>query len=513
MSIPVIDIFAGPGGLGEGFCSVFDKSGKRVFRIALSIEKDVSAHQTLLLRSFTRQFERDEIPTEYYQFVRGETNVDILKDRWPRQWQTAEEESWHATIGEEDGGISPTEVDRRIKRALRGAREWVLVGGPPCQAYSIVGRSRTGGIRPDDPRVYLYREYYRILAVHAPPIFVMENVKGLLSARLNQERIFDQILRDLKDPADSYAKLKGRAKVIAHHGYRIFSLTSGGQMDILGSDSSLRDYVVKCEDYGIPQKRHRVILLGVRSDINVVPNVLKRSGGVVSLSLAIKDLPRIRGGLSERSDADLAWKTSIARTLNNGFSGLSGDVRRKIQSHIRGLRIPRWGRGSEFIPSRTSVEFLKDWYFDRKLGGVCNHHSKEHMEADLQRYFFAACFAQIHRRSPKLGDFPERLLPKHENAQEGVRGEKFADRFRVQLWREPATTITSHLAKDGHYYIHPDPMQCRSLTVREAARLQTFPDNYFFCGPKTEQYKQVGNAVPPLLARQIASIVHRLFPA
>ena len=133
------------------------------------------------------------------------------------------------------------------------------------------------------------------------------------------------------------------------------------------------------------------------------------------------------------------------------------------------------------------------------------------MPEDLLRYFYAACYATVHGKAAKLRDFPARLLPKHKNVSLALKGGYFQDRFRVQLATQPSTTITSHIAKDGHHFIHPDPAQCRSLTPREAARLQSFPDNYFFCGPRTAQYRQIGNAVPPLLARGIADVVAGVF--
>ena len=155
---------------------------------------------------------------------------------------------------------------------------------------------------------------------------------------------------------------------------------------------------------------------------------------------------------------------------------------------------------------------LSEWYVrDSHNTSVLNHEPRSHMASDLVRYLFCSSFGKAHGRSPKLGDFPAELLPDHKNLLQGTAAAPFTDRFRVQLADHPSSTVTSHISKDGHYYIHHDPSQCRSLSVREAARLQTFPDDYLFEGNRTQQYHQVGNAVPPWLAKQIAEIVVELF--
>ena len=158
--------------------------------------------------------------------------------------------------------------------------------------------------------------------------------------------------------------------------------------------------------------------------------------------------------------------------------------------------MPRKKRGGEFIAHESLPSLYKEWFYDRKLKGVINHSTRSHIRGDLHRYLFVSAFGLVQRRSPTLRDFPRQLLPAHSNVRRALGGGNFADRFRVQLYDRPSTMITSHISKDGHYYVHPDPSQCRSLTVREAARLQTFPDNYFFTGGRTGQYVQVGTWSP-----------------
>ena len=269
------------------------------------------------------------------------------------------------------------------------------------------------------------------------------------------------------------------------------------------------------EDHGIPQARHRLIILGIREDVGIeeIPLRLNRQTPV-SLASAIGDLPRIRSGLSKESDNAGAWQERITELTGSVWYrelvGKNQALRTQVDRALQAIVKCELTRGDDWFGSVTQPALHPLWFGDRKIKGVFNHQTRGHKHEDLHRYLYASCYAKTLNNSPLMKDFPKELLPDHKNIGEAVAGKKFADRFRVQVADRPSTTITSHISKDGHYYIHPDPTQCRSLTVREAARLQTFPDNYFFCGPRTSQYTQVGNAVPPFLAHQIAEIVHAI---
>ncbi len=325
------------------------------------------------------------------------------------------------------------------------------------------------------------------------------------------------IKRDLEDPGRAVPDARKPAT------YRIFSLTPPSALMLLEPEELVaNDFVVRFEDYGIPQRRHRLILIGVREDLVHSDGadllmIEKQRFDRPNVGDAINGLPPVRSNITKETDSDESW-LGLIREFCSGVSGVVEELsdQRLIDALTRvpgSLDIPAAGVGAEFVPGPVDVGFAREWILDSRLGGSVNHSTRGHMRGDLQRYLFAAVFAQIHGVSPRLADFPNALLPRHRNVRPGRRDQAFADRFRVQIAGQPATTITSHIFKDGHYYIHPDPVQCRSLTVREAARIQTFPDNYFFEGPRTAQYAQVGNAVPPLaalhVARRVAEILGR----
>ncbi len=509
MPVPIIDLFAGPGGLGEGFCQVGFREGRPFFQIGLSVEKDSAAHRTLKLRSFFRQFPYGEAPEEYYEYLADGRTPEALYslDKYSEQADAADREAWYATLRTDESFNAV--LDERIRIALQGRENWLLIGGPPCQAYSLAGRVRNKGVKDYNPekdeRHFLYQEYLRIIAVHRPAVFVMENVKGILSSRINGDRIFEQIENDLRRPAGEEGCQ-----------YKIFSLgKEPEEFDTDGPVFKKEDFILESEKYGIPQARHRVILLGVRADLckgDLKPQILAKEEEVAVYR--VLRLPRLRSGLSRGKDDKHDWRKAVRSfPVNQVRDEICRIADRRVLDAIwealQNISLPHEDLGGNFVNRNSGSlqhDFFAQWFEDEKLNGVLNHSARSHMISDLHRYLYASCFAKVKFRSPKMHEFPEVLKPNHKNRDTG----HFNDRFRVQLSGRPATTITSHISKDGHYYIHYDPTQCRSLTVREAARLQTFPDNYFFCGNRTQQYVQVGNAVPPLLANKIAHIVKDL---
>jgi len=528
-AISVIDLFAGPGGLGEGFSAYKARGRGNPFRISMSVEMERHAHRTLRLRSFYRHYSTNNkrIPESYYRVLRGEIDDTALgSGSCNEAWRAAEYEAIHATLGTNDGDAI---VSDRIhsEKLHKSSVPVVLLGGPPCQAYSLVGRARNRGIAgyraEDDGRHILYRQYLKAITTTWPVAFIMENVKGILSSRLNGEKIFPQILEDLREPLRSMGYQSGSKKSNRYRLQPVVMEDPGSSRMLLDADDP-RKYLVRCEEHGIPQKRHRVFVVGIREDIDCSIEPLRPQNERTSLWSVIGDLPpqlskvstRFSKGNKKCSDdvhvAAKSFMTDLA--LKQIRRDCGEDIERACKKYLHTKSNSIHSNTEDFIEADLQItnsgSELSKWLIDKDLNGVCNHVAKSHMPSDLARYLFASVYAKLRDRSPNLQDYPTRLLPKHANARTSS-GEApiFNDRFRVQLSGEPATTVTSHLAKDGHYFIHPDPQQIRSLTVREAARIQTFPDNYYFCGPRTSQYQQVGNAVPPYFALKIAKVLYK----
>ena len=423
------------------------------------------------------------------------------------QWEAACCEAHQLTLGEDDDRLDQL-LNEKI--GTNSTTPWVLVGGPPCQAFSLAGRSRNAGIKEyvaaADTRHFLYRHYLHILSKYRPSVFILENVKGMLSSSVDGTRMFPKILTDLRHPGGPDGPVYKVIPMARRH-HRI------------DEDPAEADFLLRAEQLGVPQARHRVVLLGIRDDLQIADDALldPSADNTAHVCQALSGLPELRSSLTDSDVAD--WKQAanriLARTAEKSRSTDPAVAKAlSVQAAATMLRVDP-GTGGRYIRQGTNVwrpdggkvlpPALRQWLFDDRLKGTLNHYSRGHMQADLERYAYAATHARIHGRSPRgPREFPAALAPAHKNWAEG---KKFVDRFNVQRMHAPSSTITSHLAKDGHYFIHPDVSQLRSLSVREAARLQTFPDNFFFEGPAGAQRKQVGNAVPPYLARQIASVV------
>lgn len=326
--IPIVDLFAGPGGLGEGFASLYDREmGRRRFGVGVSIEKDPIAHRTLSLRALYRAFPPQKVPETYYRYIRGEINrEDLFSASSMPQWAlNASSEARNAELGK----TSPDLIDEWIADAISDATEWVLIGGPPCQAYSIAGRSRRTNESQDqfesDEKHFLYKEYLRIIQRFQPTVFVMENVKGLLTSRHGGTSMFPRILDDLANPGGDYT-------------YEVRSFASPGPPDTLAPS----DYVIEAERFGIPQSRHRVILFGIRSDIvsstpalSSEPSrfVLKPRKGTLTVSEALQGMPAVRSRLSREVDSASSWRAA----LQESSSRLSRSYKRQNAAVVRAM--------------------------------------------------------------------------------------------------------------------------------------------------------------------------------
>lgn len=512
--VGVIDIFAGPGGLGEGFSAFKLKDGLRPFELAVSAEMEKSAHSTLRLRAFYRLLTAKEgrVPREYDEYLEkfahgsvGQPEQYFIDGKWKSLWKESGEEALNLTLGKsEDNKI----LFDRIEKVRKKYDEMILIGGPPCQAYSLVGRSRQANVadfvEKGDKKHFLYKQYLEILAKFEPSVFIMENVKGILTSRVGNREMFSAIMRDLSDP--SAAMPSAAKKVGSGARYVLLPIhVDEGQLrtsELVESDPSA--FVVRCENHGVAQARHRVIIMGVREDL--MNSQVARLPGLnevdrVSTLNALEGLPKLRSGLSRREDSAEEWREAVELERNR-VVGLLGKSLSAVADELKAQNF------LYYLP-RRSIQYSEksNNYVDalrrKEQRVVLNHETRGHMPSDLGRYMFCAAFAKIYKSSPGSLEFPKKMAPDHANWDSGA----FADRFRVQLKDRPANTVTSHLSKDGHAFIHWDARQCRSLTVREAARLQSFPDDYLFLGNRTQQYVQVGNAVPPLIARQIARVV------
>ena len=499
----VVDLFAGPGGLSEGFASLVEK-GHTSFRIGISVEKEASAHRTLTLRAFLREcrMRHDALPDQYINFHAGR----IPEPDWSKldaaAWKIATNEARALELGTEAAART---INGAIAKMRSNFDDTVLIGGPPCQAHSLVGRARSRGkhdyVPEQDKRHYLFREYIRVLDRLRPAAFVMENVKGMLSSTVESRLVFEMLMDDLS----SLGTRRG------HH-YEIRAIRVENGKASLQDANQPSDFIVRAEEFGIPQRRHRVIIVGIRSDLahRAQGACIDVCGKERTVNDAIGTMIALRSGISRGRDDASVWRCQVseaATLLASIYSGKHDVALRKAFSSLAKrvkIRSPIL-RSTSRLPEGygASDDELLQWLERPELRAIAQHETRGHMETDLNRYLFAATFGMTRGFSPKAADFPIELRPDHRNWHTGI----FNDRFRVQLAHKASTTVTSHISKDGHYFIHPDPMQCRSLTVREAARLQTFPDSYLFLGNRTQQYIQVGNAVPPFLARQIADLI------
>lgn len=407
-----IDLFAGAGGLSEGFARLG-------FEPIAHVEMMREACDTLLTRSFYYHLLEQEGGLEYYQsYLKGTINHDQFFAAMP---DFVKNSVICETMSRETLPSIFERIDER-KREMHLRKVDVIIGGPPCQAYSLVGRARTD--MSNDPRNWLYKLYVEFLKKYKPRLFVFENVQGICTAGGGS------YLQDIK-------------RLVNEAGY---------DMDIR---------LLEAPDFGVLQRRKREIIIGIRRD-NRAP-------------IGVFPYPKPNPGLRK------------VFTVNELLSDLPSLLPGEKDNHYVGPITPYL----KYSGIRTDEDILT-WHETRPI-----------REFDRDIYRFVIRFNKDQQRNPRYTEIPERLRT-HKNQK------AFLDRFKIVNGDSSSTqTMVAHISKDGHYYIHPDITQARSLSVREAARIQSFPDNYFFEGARTSAFTQIGNAVPPLLASKIATEIRK----
>ena len=405
-----LDLFAGGGGLSEGFV----QAG---FEPIAHVESDRSACYTLRTRMAYHWLKEEGQLDAYSDYLQGDLTRTELYEKVP---QTVVQ----SVINEEIGRKTLPRTFEKIDELLNGQKLDLIIGGPPCQAYSIVGRSRDRLRMKNDARNHLYRDYAEFLAKYKPQYFVFENVAGLLSAKDG-------------DGAGYLNKMRG---LFYEHGY----------------ETEFK--VLSANDYGVLQRRRRVFLVGRRGKQTGFYPEPDEWNPETTVGEVFSGLPAIYAGGGQPGPCQM--------------EGGEGDW--QIEAGVRDEQIP-----------------------------VTWHQARPHSDNDLEIYRLVVEKWNSEKSRMNYSDLPERLRF-HKNMT------SFTDRFKVVAANLPYShTVVAHIAKDGHYYIHPDLEQNRSITPREAARLQTFPDNYYFesasgTPARTPAFSQIGNAVPVLLARNIA---------
>lgn len=398
-----IDLFAGAGGLSEGFI-------RQGFEAIAHIEMDKYATQTLKTRAAYHYLNKINNLELYEDYLKGKISVMDLYKSVPEEVLTS---ILNREISDESIDEIFHYIDKKLERKDNKQID-VLVGGPPCQAYSLVGRARDPYKKEYDPRNYLYKQYVKFLIKYEPNLFVFENVPGILTA--GKGKLFEDIKR-IMDKA----------------GYEIEPRT------------------LDASDFGVLQKRHRVILIGWKKGTKFYYPEFEPSGKNYTVNDLLKDLPPLSPGES-----------------------------------------------SNFIYTDEPSKYLKDFKIRGERDILTQHVTRPHNKRDIAIYKLAIELWENEKKRLKYTDIPEELRT-HKNIN------AFLDRFKVVGGDLSFShTVVAHIAKDGHYYIHPDVNQLRSLSVREAARIQSFPDSFFFEGPRTAAFTQIGNAVPPLMAENIA---------